>query len=258
MNVYYHLIALYMAVIGSGLPFVSQAQDHEHGQGIMTFDQRYHYFGALPEGPSVRYTYLFKNTGTEPIQIERVETTCGCTTPYYTKNEIRPGETDSIVAEFATEGRLGPFYKKVIVHTNTYRDVQILSFAGTVINEVPTNNSTLVLESSELKLGVLQAGKTTTRSIAIKNTGTDALSITGIHSPCACIRLVDPISLPPGSSTGASVAVFIREDSQGGTYPVHFVSSAPDISSDSLSLSFRLAPPTVYPTPQRSNNPFGW
>ncbi len=60
-------------------------------------------FPSILEGKAVSHTFVVKNTGTAPLVIYKVQTTCGCTTANYTE-QIAPGEAGSVTISFKTWG----------------------------------------------------------------------------------------------------------------------------------------------------------
>lgn len=55
----------------------------------------------------VKATFVFRNTGDEPVTISRVKTSCGCTTAGLEKKTYAPGESGQIALSLKTVGR-GP------------------------------------------------------------------------------------------------------------------------------------------------------
>lgn len=109
----------------------------------MAFNSDSHDFGTIAEGPAGNYEFQFKNTGKEPIMIESVNASCGCTTPSYSKEPIAPGKTGTIKASYNTVGRPGPFTKSITVTSNA--GTKVLTIKGSVekapTSSVPENNS---------------------------------------------------------------------------------------------------------------------
>lgn len=109
----------------------------------MVFNEDTHDFGTIPEGPQAEFEFKFKNTGTEPIVISGVHASCGCTTPSYSKEPVKPGETGTIKAVYNTQGRPTPFNKSITVASNA--GTKVLVIKGTVEkapdSSVPKNNS---------------------------------------------------------------------------------------------------------------------
>jgi len=50
--------------------------------------------------------------------ISQVNTTCGCTTPKFSKTPIKPGEKKEIIVTFDSEGKKGMQQKSITVVTN--------------------------------------------------------------------------------------------------------------------------------------------
>lgn len=109
----------------------------------LAFKAESHDFGTVPEGPAAEYEFTFKNTGKEPILLQEVKASCGCTTPSYSKEPVKPGQTGSVKASFASAGRPGPFTKTITVTSNA--GVKVLTIKGTVEkapeSSVPENTS---------------------------------------------------------------------------------------------------------------------
>lgn len=84
----------------------------------LTFDATEHNFGDISQGDVVEHTFTFTNTGTQPLIIERVDVTCGCTTPAWTKEPVMPGKTGFVTAKYNSAGRMGQQKKAITVHSN--------------------------------------------------------------------------------------------------------------------------------------------
>jgi hypothetical protein len=110
----------------------------------MFFKSETHDFGNIAEGPNADHEFVFKNTGKEPIILERVQASCGCTTPSYSKDPVLPGKTGTIKASYATQGRPGPFTKSITITSNIGMP-KVLTIKGTVEkapeSSVPQNSS---------------------------------------------------------------------------------------------------------------------
>ena len=85
---------------------------------VITFEEAEYNFGDITQGDVVEHTFTFKNTGTQPLVIDRIDVTCGCTTPTWTKEPILPGKTGTVVAKFNSAGKLGNQKKAITVHSN--------------------------------------------------------------------------------------------------------------------------------------------
>lgn len=109
----------------------------------MIFTEEIHDFGTIPEGPKAEYEFSFVNNGSEPIVIQQVHASCGCTTPSYSKEPVKPGKKGAIKAVYNTQGRPAPFNKTITVVSNA--GTKVLVIKGTVEktpdSSVPKSNS---------------------------------------------------------------------------------------------------------------------
>ena len=83
------------------------------------FENSEHNFGDINEKDGkVSHKFSFKNDGDQPLLILSVKPSCGCTTPNWSKNPIKPGDEGFIIAEYNPKGRPGVFRKSLNVVTN--------------------------------------------------------------------------------------------------------------------------------------------
>jgi hypothetical protein len=95
------------------------------------FNEIEHNFGNGPQGKPVSHEFVFTNTGTEPLILESVKASCGCTTPEWSKEPIMPGKTGVIKAQY-NMAREGSFRKSITVVTKSGENV-VLYVAGNAV-----------------------------------------------------------------------------------------------------------------------------
>lgn len=101
---------------------------------VITFEKNTHDFAKIKEQDGLAtYSFSFKNTGDSPLVINRVNASCGCTTPNWTKEPILPGKTGTITASYNPAGRPGPFIKTISVFSNAGPNPVTLTIKGDVI-----------------------------------------------------------------------------------------------------------------------------
>ncbi len=109
----------------------------------MAFKDVTHEFGTVPEGPDATCEFTFKNTGREPIIIEKAQPSCGCTVPSFSKEPVPPGGTGTISVAYHTKGKPNPFTKTISVVSNA--GTKVLTIKGNVekapTGSVPENTS---------------------------------------------------------------------------------------------------------------------
>ncbi len=87
-------------------------------------------FGQVAYNTDTRHTFEFKNISDAPVAIKDVGTSCGCTTPSYSKEPVAPGKTGSVTAKYDS-GRIGSFTKTLTVYINN--ETIKLTITGTVL-----------------------------------------------------------------------------------------------------------------------------
>lgn len=150
------LLALSVTVFSVGIANAQTPHDHSshdgHGHGDvqqevsnstltvenMAFETEMHDFGTVPEGPAAEYTFKFKNTGDQPINLKQVKASCGCTTPSWSKDPVLPGKTGEIKASYATQRRPGNFTKSITVVSDA--GTKVLTIKGNV-EPAPTGSA---------------------------------------------------------------------------------------------------------------------
>lgn len=83
-------------------------------QDILQLKETSHNFGKIPQGRPATYNFEIVNTGKEPLRLENVLASCGCTTPEWTKEPIAPGASSIIKVGFNAYGE-GAFTKTVTI-----------------------------------------------------------------------------------------------------------------------------------------------
>jgi hypothetical protein len=78
-----------------------------------------HIFGKMKDGDKARHTWKIKNTGTNPLMIANVQTSCGCTAPFFDKEPILPGSEGEVTLEFNSAGKEGHVQKNALIIANT-------------------------------------------------------------------------------------------------------------------------------------------
>lgn len=109
------------------------------GQAKIEFKETKHDFSTIKEeAGTVSHKFIFKNTGNSPIIISDVKTSCGCTTPNWTKEPILPGKEGFIQAIYNPQHRPGPFNKTISVMSNAEPKLFVLSIMGDVTGKPRT------------------------------------------------------------------------------------------------------------------------
>lgn len=188
--------------------FLSMLSDRASGQrkDFLTFQEKVFDFGTVQEiGGSVTHTFEFENTSDRPVKILIVKPSCGCTTPDWSKEGIKPGGKGYVTAKFDPKSRPGFFNKTLAITTDYSNESIVLTIKGTV--SLKDDHSTLREEkgswrllSSSFNMGkVLLKDEMTWKEFEVVNAGSSIITVNGsVISPSHLKVLVTPASLKPG------------------------------------------------------------
>ena len=124
-------VTLVSIVAFSGFVFGQEAATENKNAPEIEFTSVVHDFGTIPYEGNGTYTFEFKNVGKEPLVLGEVRSSCGCTTPEYTKSPIKKGEKGQIKVTYNTK-IIGPFTKSIYVPSNAKTQNVTLTIKGTV------------------------------------------------------------------------------------------------------------------------------
>lgn len=100
--------------------FAVRAQVQVQEKTKISFDETIHEFGNIEKDDKAETAFYFTNTSDADITLKGVKASCGCTTPNWTREAVKPGAKGEILVKYNT-ARVGPFTKSVTV---TYDDVE--------------------------------------------------------------------------------------------------------------------------------------
>ena len=106
-------------------------------------------FGKIAQGKPVTHVFEVTNTGNEPMVLENVQASCGCTTPEWSKEPIAAGASQQITVGYnaATEG---PFEKSITIFYNKGQ-MKTIQIKGNVWKtpdqSAPKNNSIAIFKN---------------------------------------------------------------------------------------------------------------
>jgi len=105
---------------------------------VISWEKTFYDFGTIKEEDGiVKYRFIFTNIGDEPLLIEKVKSTCGCTTSDYTKNPVAQKAKGFVEITFDPANRSGEFLKKITIITNEKSPIaSVLEIKGNVISKI--------------------------------------------------------------------------------------------------------------------------
>ena len=81
------------------------------------FTETEHNYGEIPFGSDGRCEFEFTNTSKNPLIINNVRASCGCTSPEWPQSPLKPGEKGTISIKYNTS-ITGVFRKSITVYSN--------------------------------------------------------------------------------------------------------------------------------------------
>lgn len=139
IQIHFRLIAIFFAVAAISMFIAASAYAQKEvvqkplSKARIQFTEKQHDFGDLTQGESVTYKFAFQNSGTEPLMILNVQTTCGCTAPEWPKKPIPPGEGGEIVVTFNSAKKMGRVNKIITVYTNGEKPEEKLKIVTNIL-----------------------------------------------------------------------------------------------------------------------------
>jgi len=169
----------------------------------MEFETTEYNFGDIKEEKGkVSYEFRFKNTGNIPLIITMVSSSCGCTTPFYTREPILPHQEGYIKVEFDPSNRPGQFIKTITIRSNADNSPVTLKIKGNVVENKKLNIyrykiGDLKLENFHFQIGNIIKGETKTKSIGVFNNSNTPIKLEFNNVPKHLKFEVHPFIIPP-------------------------------------------------------------
>lgn len=182
---------------------------------VMKFDEQVHDFGTFKEETGkATHSFSFINKGDQPIIINNVRSSCGCTTPEWSRQPVPPGGKGFIKATYDPRNRPGPFNKSITITSNTKSPVHILRIKGQVTPRVktmaelfPRMMDGLRLQNNHLSFTKVKNTQQKEASLNVINDSDKPISVTFERVPAHITLKMVPKVLKP-KEKGEIVAVY--------------------------------------------------
>ncbi len=129
-----HLITLCfifaLSAFGISQEIALHTAEKTKGPGIV-WETKVKDFGKINQGVPVTTRFVLTNNGTEPVIIEQVRTSCGCTASEYPKEPVAPGKSATIKVKYNAKSP-GAFSKSITVYSNAKESITVLRIKGEV------------------------------------------------------------------------------------------------------------------------------
>lgn len=191
-----------MTALFVAIPFIAQSVTPK-----ITFNTVEHDFGSISESAGkVSTTFEFTNLGSQPLIIQSVSASCGCTSPEWSKAPVLPGAKGFIKATFDPSNRPGAFHKTITVNTNAEPKTSILKIVGKVTPKEPTIEDKfpyvfgdLRLKKSHISFLKMTKDDVNTSTFEVINTSSDKAITLGFQNVPTHLKVSSfPEKLEPG------------------------------------------------------------
>lgn len=171
----------------------------------MSFEKKIHDFGDIKENDGLAsYVFEFTNNGGQPLVVHRVNASCGCTTPDWTRQPIMPGGKGTIKVTFDPANRPGNFNKSITVNSNAEPSTEVLRVIGNVLPRdktiediFPRAMGDIRLKSSHLSFTRVEPGTTKYENMEVINTSSQPVTLTFNRVPEHVTVKTVPATLKP-------------------------------------------------------------
>jgi hypothetical protein len=175
-------------------------------QPVLKVSAGEHDFGKFKEeAGKQKFDFVVMNTGDQPLVIQNIVASCGCTTPEWTKSPIPPKGTGKIAAIYDPANRPGVFNKTLSVYTNSKPEITVLVIKGEVIPHEKTVEELFIFpvgpvrfESNHLAFTDIKKNDKKIRTMQVINTSSQPAKIEFENLPPHLALKADPLTLKPG------------------------------------------------------------
>lgn len=165
-----------------------------------------HDFGTFKEEVGRQtFDFIVTNTGTDPLMIQNVVASCGCTTPDWTKQPIPAGGKGKVTAIYDPKDRPGVFNKTLSVYTNTKPEITVLTIKGEVTPREKTVEELFTFpvggvrfESQQLAFTNVKKNEKKIRVMQLVNTSAAPVKVEFDGLPAHLTLKANPETLKPG------------------------------------------------------------
>lgn len=104
-------------------------------------------YGKIEKASNGERTFVFTNTGDQPLIIQKIKSSCGCTVPKKPSGPVMPGEKGEIKVSYDTK-RVGGFSKSITITSNAKNVVKVIKIKGFVNKEISLEKEKSILSDN--------------------------------------------------------------------------------------------------------------
>ncbi len=186
------------------------------GQPRMVVDALNHDFGRVTQGDKVSHRFKISNEGDAPLNIIRMNSSCGCTSTLLGQAHLEPGEATELEVTFNAAGLRGPAHKSVqVVSDDPVNPDRILTFQADVVGDIQASEQEvrfLDLQPRDRRKATVKLESGSGRSITVADVGLSEAPWLGVATrEAGRVLYVDfdllAKDLPPARPSGTDTIV---------------------------------------------------
>ena len=104
-------------------------------------------YGKIEKASNGERTFVFTNTGDQPLIIQKIKSSCGCTVPKKPLGPVMPGEKGEIKVSYDTK-RVGGFSKSITITSNAKNALKVIKIKGFVNKEISLEKEKSILSDN--------------------------------------------------------------------------------------------------------------
>ena len=192
------------------LPLVAAAPASAQDWAKKMFTETSYNFGTVARGAKTEHRFTFTNTYKEDLRVAGVRTSCGCTSPTVSKNDLKTGESADIIAKFNTHTFVGQHGATLTVTFDKpfHAEVQ-LRVTGNIRGDVTFN-------PPFIDLGNLELGTGAERQVRVIRSGSFPWEIRDIRSVNANFEVLLSKPQRSGGQSAYDLTFRLKPDAPAG------------------------------------------
>ena len=177
-------------------------------EGVVEVDEMTHDFGEvfMSDG-AVSHSFKIKNISKDNIAIYSVLSSCGCTKVSWTKDDIKPGATGTVSANYSNNEGPYPFDKTLTVYISDVSRPVILHLRGTSLEKArplkelyPLHYGSIGLKEAAIRTGNLSQGEQKNGYVKIANLSSKPVKVSFKNISEGLSLSVEPSTIPAGKT----------------------------------------------------------
>lgn len=181
----------------------------------LKFDKVVHNFGKfLSSSGAKSCTFKYTNVSSEPVVINNILSSCGCSVPEWNKAPIKPGESGEIKVTFLNDQGPYPFDKTLTVYLSSSQKPVILRITGVAYDKekpisqlYPAHFGPLGMKSDVQNGGQIEQGLSKSLKENVVNLSSKAVNVSFEDIDPALEISIKPSKIEPGESATISYTI---------------------------------------------------